>query len=77
MTNSLGTMIKSINTRCRTVQWHLENREMLENTVEEEKEGKPRRDPYAYELEDRLVALSRDYSKSISAAIPLLGRRRG
>lgn len=61
----------------RTVQWHLENREMLENTVEEEKEGKPRRDPYAYELEDRLVALSRDYSKSISAAIPLLGRRRG
>jgi hypothetical protein len=61
----------------RTVQWHLDNREMLESMVEEEKEGKPRRDPYAYDLEDRLVALHKEYARSVSAAIPSLGRRRG
>jgi nucleoside-diphosphate-sugar epimerase len=61
----------------RTVQWHLDNRDMLESMVEEEKEGKPRRDPYAYDLEDRLVALHKEYARSVSAAIPSLGRRRG
>ncbi len=61
----------------RTVQWHLEHRAELENMVEEEKEGKPRRDPYAYELEDRLVALQREFSGKIAAGIPSIGRRRG
>jgi hypothetical protein len=61
----------------RTVQWNLDNRKWLEGMIEaQNKDDRLKGDPYAYELEDRLVALNRDFSNQVTAAIPSLGRRR-
>lgn len=60
----------------KTVEWHLEHPTDSLDRSTAPNSGGHRGDPLAYDLEDRLVSLQREFAGKVSAAIPSLGRSR-